>query len=349
MPSCVRQRAERLEPRRVVVVARDRDHRRDRRADRAGRSITTASASADGRRRLVEVAGDERPGRLLRLAAISAISAQHRGVLGEAGLAADRLAHVPVGRVQDPHVCPLTGGPRRGRPSAAARGALLGPGRPRGERELDHERHRQLGLGHEHRARLRDPRPLPVRCGQEPVLGPRRPRPGRAGPRRESPSWRSRAAPPRSRSARAPTRIIPRLRPRSATSRRISLIGLVPSRGAYLLSSSRTRNSSGVRVPVSSLASNARFTVTPTTNRCARSVRLWMSTTVTCAPSTVSIRRSSRRATSARISAPSDRCDDSSRRTNALIVPEPDRAPGPVDRRCRSSLSRSTISSTRSW
>ncbi len=43
----------------------------------------------------------------------------------------------------------------------------------------------------------------------------------------------------------APTRIMPRLRPRSATSSRISLIGDEPSRGAYLLSSSSTTNVSG--------------------------------------------------------------------------------------------------------
>src|SRR5581483_6190819 len=63
-----------------------------------------------------------------------------------------------------------------------------------------------------------------------------------------------------------------------ATSRRISLIGDCPSRGAYLFSSSSTRNSSGRGTPDASLASNVRLTVTPTTNRLARSGRLWRST-----------------------------------------------------------------------
>ena len=39
-----------------------------------------------------------------------------------------------------------------------------------------------------------------------------------------------------------------------------------------------------------------------------------------------------RRATSARTSGASARCDDSSRRTNALIVPMPTARPGPVER-----------------
>ena len=47
----------------------------------------------------------------------------------------------------------------------------------------------------------------------------------------------------------APMRMIPSERPRSATSSRISLIGESPSRGAYLLSSSSTTNSSGRAEP----------------------------------------------------------------------------------------------------
>ena len=79
----------------------------------------------------------------------------------------------------------------------------------------------------------------------------------------------------------APIRTIPRLRPRSATSSRTSLIGLQPSRGAYRLSSSRTRKWSGSRRPIRSLCSNRRLIMTPVTNRFARSCRLWMSMTVT--------------------------------------------------------------------
>ena len=79
----------------------------------------------------------------------------------------------------------------------------------------------------------------------------------------------------------APISTMPRLRPRSATSRRISLIGLDPSRGAYLFSSSSTTNCRGLATPEASLRSNAWRSTTPTTKRCARSCRAWMSTTVT--------------------------------------------------------------------
>ena len=62
----------------------------------------------------------------------------------------------------------------RDRPQRRARrrARLGGPGGPGRERELDHQRHRDLGLDHEHRARLGDRGPLPVGGGQEPVLGP---------------------------------------------------------------------------------------------------------------------------------------------------------------------------------
>ena len=79
----------------------------------------------------------------------------------------------------------------------------------------------------------------------------------------------------------APIRMTPRLRPRSAMSSSTSLIGLQPSRGAYLLSSSRTRKISGRALPVRSFSSNRRLTTTPTTKRLARSCRLWMSMTET--------------------------------------------------------------------
>ena len=55
----------------------------------------------------------------------------------------------------------------------------------------------------------------------------------------------------------APTRITPSERPRSAMSSSTSLIGEEPSRGAYLLSSSRTTKSSGLAVPAFSLRSNS--------------------------------------------------------------------------------------------
>src|SRR5437899_177414 len=62
-------------------------------------------------------------------------------------------------------------------------------------------------------------------------------------------------------------RITPKLRPRSAISRTTSLIGLQPSRGAYLFSSSSTTKVRGWRVPCSSLACNNCLRTTPTTKR----------------------------------------------------------------------------------
>src|SRR5262249_26075435 len=53
----------------------------------------------------------------------------------------------------------------------------------------------------------------------------------------------------------APTSTMPRLRPRSEMSSRTSLIGPDPSRGAYLLSSSSTTNTSGRDVPSPSFSS----------------------------------------------------------------------------------------------
>ena len=58
--------------------------------------------------------------------------------------------------------------------------------------------------------------------------------------------------------------------------------------------------------------------------------------------------RPGRSGTSARTRWPSARCDDSSRRTNALIVPIPTARPAQSSI-VASSVSRSTISSTRSW
>ena len=57
----------------------------------------------------------------------------------------------------------------------------------------------------------------------------------------------------------------------------------VPSRGAYLLSSSRTITDSGSRWPDSSFSRNVSFSSAPTTNRCAWSCSDWIATTVTLA------------------------------------------------------------------
>ena len=68
----------------------------------------------------------------------------------------------------------------------------------------------------------------------------------------------------------APMRMMPSDRPRSAMSSSTSLIGLPPSRGAYLFSSSSIVNSSPP-APAASLRAVSAASTTPTTNRCARS------------------------------------------------------------------------------
>ena len=79
----------------------------------------------------------------------------------------------------------------------------------------------------------------------------------------------------------APMRMMPSDRPRSAMSSSTSLIGELPSRGAYLFSSSIIVNSSPPG-PAASLRAVSAASTTPTTNRCARSCRLCRSTTVSC-------------------------------------------------------------------
>jgi hypothetical protein len=49
---------------------------------------------------------------------------------------------------------------------------FAGPGRPGGEREVHRQRHRDVGLGDEHGAGLRQRGALPLRGRQVPVLGP---------------------------------------------------------------------------------------------------------------------------------------------------------------------------------
>ena len=121
-----------------------------------------------------------------------------------------------------------------------------GPGR---EREAHEERRRDLGLQHDHGAGLEDPGPAAAGGGQEAVLGALGLGRRRAGP--PPAARRSTRCGPRPRLAVccAPTSTMPRLRPRSEMSRSTSLIGPLPSRGAYLLSSSSTTKTSGRAVP----------------------------------------------------------------------------------------------------
>ncbi len=81
----------------------------------------------------------------------------------------------------------------------------------------------------------------------------------------------------------APTRSTPSDRPRCAMSISMSFSGPVPSRGAYLLSSSSTITERGSRWPEASFSRKVSLSRAPTTNRCAWSCRDWMATTVTLA------------------------------------------------------------------
>ena len=120
----------------------------------------------------------------------------------------------------------------------------------------------------------------------------------------------------------APIRMMPRQRPRSAMSSRISLIGLVPSRGAYLFSSSSTTKSSGRAARCLLLLERA-----PERDADDEPLRaVGQVVDVDHGDLRVRRRRCGGRGalgTSARTSGPSARCDDSRRRTNALIVPRP--------------------------
>ena len=143
----------------------------------------------------------------------------------------------------------------------------------------------------------------------------------------------------------APMRMIPRLRPRSAMSSSTSLIGLLPSRGAYLFSSSIIVNSR-LPGPAASLRAVSAASTTPTTNRCARSCRLCRSTTVTCwLP--VEMARVPGSCRSARMMLPSALSELRSRRMKALMVPMPVTGPAHSGR-VASSVSRSTMTSTSS-
>ena len=161
-------------------------------------SYTTAVGLGRRRGRLVEVADDEDEVGALAVGDLGDL-AEHGAVLVEARRAAQQLADVPVGGVERSsparpsaraaRLRARSSGMRARRPRPGSRPARRA-GRPRRERELDDERHRDLGLVHEHRARLGDHRPLLVhrRAGTRTRAAP--PRPRRAGRRRGSTSWR---------------------------------------------------------------------------------------------------------------------------------------------------------------
>ena len=77
---------------------------------------------------------------------------------------------MPIGSVQDLH-CGNPSKGSSGKPDRGRVGAGFGTaGGPRREGELEHQRYRQLGLAHDHRARLDERRALPLHGGQEAVF-----------------------------------------------------------------------------------------------------------------------------------------------------------------------------------
>ena len=313
------QRAHGFEAVRVVVVAGDH-HDRARRC-RAGRaSVWRRALRPRGRRSgLVQVAGDEHEVGAFGVGDTDDLG-EHRAVLVEARLPLHGLADVPVGGVQELHADSPAGreavervvgqrGCDRGIEARRRAAAFRRPGRPRRERELDHERHRDLAAA----TRTSCPAWRSWPAGGARRTGSRtRARAASAGSSRPATRIDEFEMTRRSTSLAvccAPMRMMPSERPRSATSSRISLIGESPCAGAYLLSSSSTRNSSGRADPDASFSSNARRKVTPTTKRLARSWRLWRSTTVTLA-SEVRTWWSGGASTSARMRWPSARCED---------------------------------------
>ena len=130
----------------------------------------------------------------------------------------------------------------------------------------------------------------------------------------------------------APISTMPSERPRSATSSRISLIGESPSRGAYLFSSSSTTNSSGLAEPGLLLAverAAQRDADDEALGAVGEVVQVDDGDLRVVGLDAVAARA---RATSARTMRSSARCDESSRRTNALTVPSPVAAPAHTGR-----------------
>ncbi len=141
----------------------------------------------------------------------------------------------------------------------------------------------------------------------------------------------------------APISTTPRLRPRSAISSTTSLIGLRPSRGAYLFSSSKTRKTSGSRPPLS-FSSIRRLTTTPTTKRFARSLRRLMSMTLTWCLRQSKRWRSASAGRAARINGATAIAAASRRRAKAWRVPSAARGAIPSTKSQITSTSRSNES-----
>src|SRR5690606_4466738 len=236
-PSHLEKGRHRVDPGGVVVVAGHDHHRCD-----PGQVDERAPHDLLGHRRsragVEEIAGNEdQVHGVLRGDADDL--GEHRPVFIRAVTAPDPLSYVPVGRVEDLHQRCWNGssGPSDGgRTASSARVAHDGNG---------NSTTRGTGISGWVRSIVPGLR-IVARCRWAPGRNPYSSRAASAESRRPTTRIDELAMIRRSTSEAvcwAPIRITPSERPRSAMSRRISLIGLYPSRGAYLFSSSRTTSS----------------------------------------------------------------------------------------------------------
>ena len=218
-------------------------------AQREQRVPHDALRVGERRGRLEQVAGDEHDVDGFAACDLDDLG-EHRAVLVETRVAAQRLADVPVGGVQDPHDGPAYGS--SGTAAAPDRGRDWRPARSDGRvAHAGNGNSTTSGTGIS--GCITNIVPGLAIVARFWCVGGRKPYSGRfasAGSRRPTTRIDEFEMMRRSTSLAvccAPISTMPSERPRSATSSRISLIGESPSRGAYLLSSSSTTNSSGLR------------------------------------------------------------------------------------------------------
>src|SRR5581483_10078540 len=271
----VQHRCLRVHVLRRVVVAGEQEHLRAGTEHLVDRGPEQLRGVGRRRERVEHVAGNQHQVHAL-VAGDRGDLREHALELGLARAAADRAPEVPVARVQDAHQSrfPRSVAPARSAASSTSsrRVAQAGKGNcvSSGTGISGWCRNIVPGLRIEARAFAAS------------VRKPYSPRDASAASSRPATRNDAFAVTRRSTSLAvccAPIRITPRLRPRSAISRITSLIGLQPSRGAYLFSSSSTRNTSGCARP--SFCSTSLRTTAPTTNRFTRSCRSLMSMTET--------------------------------------------------------------------
>ena len=167
------QRCHRPQAGRVVVVAGNHDHRRDL-GKVEKRPVDDLFGCRRRGGRVEDVAGDEDEVDLL-VAGDGGDLRQDLAMLVVTGTTADRPAHMPIGGMEKFQLV-LTSreaGKRVLRLATRHRQRLRGPGCPGREGELENQRHGQLGLGQQHRARFENGGSLALHRRKKPVFLPR--------------------------------------------------------------------------------------------------------------------------------------------------------------------------------